>query len=203
MREKAIAEYHELLAGDESLTTELFARLKGGMDANRLLYGQRRLGISLRPHFLTRQQYELLVVRSEAMAGAFDTVAAAMVAEPALMAAVGLTSREQSLAMLNPGFAASSINARLDAFVEGDQVRFVEFNAENPSSLTDQAGLNQILFEIRALQLLAERYRLRQFSPVARVLDSLLATYKEWGGTGLPNVAILDWENRCILMLST
>lgn len=195
MREKAIAEYHELLAGDESLTTELFARLKGGMDANRLLYGQRRLGISLRPHFLTRQQYELLVVRSEALAEAFDTVAAAMLAEPALMGAVGLTQREQSLAILNPGFAASSINARLDAFVQGDQVRFVEFNAENPSSLTDQAGLNQILFEIRALQLLAERYRLRQFSPVARVLDSLLATYKEWGGTGLPNVAILDWEN--------
>lgn len=195
MREKAIAEYHELLTGDESLTAELFARLKVGMDANRLLYGRRQLGISLRPHFLTRRQYELLVFRSESLAGAFDALAAAMLAEPSLMSAVGMTPREQSLAMINPGYAASAINTRLDAFVQGDQVRFVEFNAENPSSLTDQTGLNQILFEIRALQLLAERYRMRQFSPVARLLDSLLATYKEWGGAGLPNIAILDWEN--------
>lgn len=39
MREKAIAEYHDWLTDDESLTAELFARLKGEMDANRLLFG--------------------------------------------------------------------------------------------------------------------------------------------------------------------
>jgi len=39
MREKAIAEYHDWLTDDESLTAELFARLKGEMYANRLLFG--------------------------------------------------------------------------------------------------------------------------------------------------------------------
>ena len=195
MREKVIAEYHDLLAGDESLTAGLFARLKSGMNANRLLYGQRELGISLRPHFLTRRQYELLIAQSEILVEAFDTLAAAMMAEPSLMNLVGLTSREQFLALIHPGYAMPAINTRLDAFVFGDQVKFVEYNAENPSSLTDQAGLNQVLFEVRALQSLAERYRLRQFSPVAQLLDSLLATFKEWGGAGLPNIAILDWAD--------
>ena len=41
----------------------------------------------------------------------------------------------------------------------------------------------------------AKRYRLRQFSPVVRLLDTLLASYREWGGIGAPNIAILDWEN--------
>lgn len=195
MREKAIAEYHELLAGDESLNAEMFARLKGGMNANRLLYGQRALGISLRPHFLTRNQYELLVASSEILVGAVDKLASAMLANPSLMADIGLTRREQFLALINPGYSMPAINTRLDAFVVGDQIKFVEYNAENPSSLTDQAGLNQILFEIPALQTLAERYRMRQFSPVARLLDSLVATFDEWGGVGLPNVAILDWAN--------
>jgi hypothetical protein len=82
MREKLVAEYHELLANDESLTAELFARLKGGMSAARLLYGRRELGVSLRPHFLTRRQYESLVDRSQILAGAFDKMAAAMLACP-------------------------------------------------------------------------------------------------------------------------
>jgi hypothetical protein len=74
-------------------------------------------------------------------------------------------------------------------------VKFVEYNAENPSSLPDQDGLNQLLFEIGAMQSMAERYRLRQFSPAAGLLVALLSTYREWGGKGAPNVAILDWVN--------
>jgi len=195
MREKAIAEYHDLLAGDDSLTAELFARLKGGMSATRLLYGNRELGISLRPHFLTRRQYGMLVRQSQILVAALDRVAKAMLAEPALMSRAGLSPREQFLASVHPGYAPPAINTRLDAFVQGDVIKFVEYNAENPSSLTDQSGLNQVLFEIRALQLLAERYRLRQFTPVVSLLDSLLVTYREWGGSGLPNIAILDWAN--------
>lgn len=195
MREKLISEYHELLANDESLTAELFARLKGGMSAARLLYGQRELGVSLRPHFLTRWQYDLLVSRSQILAGAFDKIAAALLACPALMDRVGVRERERKLALIHPGYDRSAINTRLDAFVHGDQIKFVEYNAENPSSLTDQSGLNQVLFEIRALQSLAERYRMRQFTPVASLLDALLVTYREWGGMGAPNIAILDWAD--------
>jgi len=41
----------------------------------------------------------------------------------------------------------------------------------------------------------ARRYRLRQFSPVERLLETLLSTYHEWGGTGVPSIAILDWTD--------
>ena len=41
----------------------------------------------------------------------------------------------------------------------------------------------------------ARRYRLRQFSPVERLLETLLHTYREWGGSGVPNIAILDWKD--------
>jgi hypothetical protein len=111
------------------------------------------------------------------------------------MASVGMRDRERQLALTHPGYALPAISTRLDAFVYGDQIKFVEYNAENPSSLTDQTGLNQVLFEVRALPSLAERYRMRQFTPVASLLDALLATYREWGGTGPPNIAILDWAD--------
>lgn len=196
MREKAIAEYHEMLSADEGLTAGLFARLKERLRVNRLVYGERGLCVALRPHLLTRAQYNWLAHASQTLAGAFDKVAAAMIAAPELMERVRLRESERRLALVDPGFARPTVTSRLDAFVYGDEVKFVEYNAENPSSLPDQEGINQLLFEVGAMQALAERYRLSQFDPCAALLEALLATYREWGGkAAAPNVAILDWVN--------
>src|SRR2546423_3913866 len=165
------------------------------MRARRLLYGERAIGVALRPHLLTRAQYERLVRASQVLAGAFEKVGAALVAEPSLMDEVGLTEGERRLALINPGFSTPAVTTRLDAFVRGDEVKFVEYNAENPSSLTDQSGLNQVLFEVRAMRRFAEAYRLREFDPAEGLLRALLETYREWGGRRLPNVAIVDWKD--------
>ena len=194
MRETLIAEYHETLAADEGLTAEFFAHLKTMMRARRLLYGGREIGVALRPHLLNRAQYDNLAHSSEVLAGAFEKIASVLLSEPSRMQTVGLTEREIKLALVDPKYSISAVTTRLDAFVHGDEIRFVEYNAENPSSLTDQAALNDVLLEVGAMQAMAERYKLRQFSPVEHLLDALLKTFREWGGVGAPNVAILDWE---------
>jgi hypothetical protein len=195
MREQAIAEYHDLLVSDRSLNSELFDRMRTAMAVSRLLYGERELGVALRPHLLTRAQYDLLAHRAQLVVGAFDKVAEGVLANPGLMEGLGLGDVERRLAMAHPGYSQPAITTRLDAFVYDDEVKFVEYNAENPSSLTDQAGLNQVLFEVPALWAFSERYRLRQFNPEAGLLEALLATYREWGGNGTPHIAILDWKD--------
>ena len=194
MREKLIADYHQTLGADASLTSEFFERLKQMMSARGLRYGGREIGVALRPHFLTRAQYDLLAHSSEVLAGVYNKVGAVLLKEPGRLETVGLTEREIRLALVNPKYSAFAVTTRLDAFVHGDEVKFVEYNAENPSSLTDQAGLNEVLLEVRAMQALAERYKLRQFWPVDHLLNHLLDTFHEWGGTDAPNIAILDWE---------
>lgn len=193
MRDEAIAEYHSLLYSDKSLGRELFARLRTLMEANRLAYDGRPLGIALRPHFLTRTQYDKLTYSTETLVRAFDKTGSAMLADPRVMDRVGLLEMERRLVLVDPGFSNYAATTRLDAFVRGDEIRFVEYNAENPSSLTDQAALNQILFEVPAMQTFAERYRLRQFNSADALLKSLLETYREWGGKDVPNIAIVDW----------
>lgn len=195
LRDQVIADYHAFLASDQQLNANLFVRLKGGMTALHLLYGQRALGVSLRPHFLTRRQYKELVYCAEQVNGAMETLGAAFLAESAWLDQLGLTDKERQLVTIDPGYAQIAITTRLDSFVSGEQVHFVEYNGETPSSILDQAGLNQILFEVRALQNLAERHRLHQFHPEAGLLQSLLDTWREWGGKGVPKIAILDWED--------
>lgn len=194
MREKLIAEYHEMLAGDQSLTGEFLKNLKELMGARRLLYDGRQVGVALRPHLLTRAQYDILVHASEVLAGAFLKIGAALLTEPSRMKTVGLTDREIKLAMVNPKYSEPAVTTRLDAFVHGNEVKFVEYNAENPSSITDQAGLNDVLREVPAMRAMAERYKLHQFYPAGSLLTALLDTFRRWGGVGAPNVAILDWE---------
>ena len=136
MRKTLIAEYHTSLARDESLTAEFFARLKTMMRERRLLYGAREIGVALRPHLLTRSQYAILAHASEVLAGAFEKIASALLSEPSRMETVGLTEREIKLALVEPKHSASTVTSRLDAFVHGHEVKFVEYNAENPSSLS-------------------------------------------------------------------
>jgi hypothetical protein len=103
---------------------------------------------------------------------------------------------ETKFALVEPGYRSPAVTTRLDAFVHDGEVKFVEYNAENPSSLTDQSGLNEVGFEVAAMRRLGECYRLRQFDPAAALLDSLAETFREWGGGAgrLPNVAIVDWD---------
>ena len=129
------------------------------------------------------------------VAAALEKVAAAAVQSPTIMDELGLTEAERELALVDPGFSSASITSRMDGFVHGEEIKFVEYNAENPSSLSDQEGLNRVLFELPEMATFAARYRLRQFSPMQKLLETLLATYQEWGGAGRPNIAIVDWKD--------
>jgi hypothetical protein len=194
MREKLIAEYHQTLTRDEGLTAEFFARLKTMMRERRLLYGGREIGVALRPHLLTRAQYDRLAHSAEALAAAFEKVGSMLIREPSRMQTIGLTEREIKLALIDQKYSKSAVTTRLDAFVHEDEIKFVEYNAENPSSLTDQEGLNEVLMEVGAMRTLADRHILRQFHPAEHLLNALVETFLEWGGVGAPNIAILDWE---------
>jgi hypothetical protein len=195
LREKAIVEYHQLLLADKTLTRGVFKKLHDAMRANRLTYGDRPISAALRPHLLERRQFEAHKVTAELIAGALEKIAAAAVQSSALMMKLGLTDAEQKLGLVDPGFTRAAVTTRLDGFVHGEEIKFVEYNAENPSSLSDQEGLNRLLFELPAMSTFAQRYHLQQFSPAERLLTSLLAAYREWNGKGVPNIAIVDWKN--------
>lgn len=194
-RGRAISEYHELLAADQTLTPATFEKLRSGMRKKRLLYGDRPIGIALRPHLLEEKQFRALTLSAERVTSALEKIAAAVVRDRKLMDELGLTEAERRMALVDPGFSTAGVTTRLDAFVHGDEIKFVESNAENPSSLPDQEELNRLLFELPVMASFAKRYRLRQFSPAERLLETLLNTYREWGGTGVPNIAILDWKD--------
>src|SRR5215469_6118221 len=148
LRERAIAEYHELLAADDTLTPAMFENLRSAMRKKRLLYGERPIGVALRPHLLDQKQFRALTLSAERVTSALEKVAAAVVQDPTLMGELGLTEAERKMTHVDPGFSTAGVTTRLDAFVHSDEIKFVESNAENPSSLPDQEALNWLLLEL-------------------------------------------------------
>ena len=114
------------------------------MRKKRLLYGERPIGVALRPHLLHHEQFQKLSHAAQRVTSALEKVAAAVVQDPNLMDELGMTEAERKMALVDPGFSTAGVTTRLDAFVRGDEIKFVESNAENPSSLPDQEELNRI-----------------------------------------------------------
>ena len=68
MRDRAIAEYHDLLVADEALSPAVFEKLRSAMRIGRLLYGERPIGVALRPHFLDEKQFHALTQTAQRIA---------------------------------------------------------------------------------------------------------------------------------------
>ena len=140
LRNRAISEYHDLLAADKTLSAAVFEKLRSAMRTNRLLYGERPIGIALRPHLLDDHQFHALSQSAQLIGSALEKIASIALQSPALMSQLGLTEAEIRLALVDPGVSFAGVTTRLDAFVHKDQIKFVEYNAENPSAFRTRKG---------------------------------------------------------------
>ena len=63
------------------------------------VYGDRPIGIALRPHLLDQKQFRALTLLAERVTSALEKVAAAVVQHPNLMGELGLTEAERKMAL--------------------------------------------------------------------------------------------------------
>ena len=112
-----------------------------------------------------------------------------------MLADLALSEDEIRLARIEPGYATTSTAARADAFILPDSLQFAEYNGESPAG----AGYSQRLAELfdaePVMAAFRERFDARFARPIEALLDALVASYQEWGGTASPpRIAIVDWR---------
>lgn len=194
MIEEAIAQYHALLDLETARATQ--SRLTEELRARNLYFGDRPLVTVLRPRFISTEQYELLQSSCQLVAGAARRLAAAMLDDPALRAGLALTPGEELLIAMHPGYDEPSAHSRMDTFMtpDGASLQFVEYNAESPAAIAYQDALSDVFLQLPAMQRFAEHYTLTTLPARNRLLETLLAAWRDFGGERAPNIAILDWE---------
>ncbi|HZH92211.1 MAG TPA: hypothetical protein VEX70_16560 [Pyrinomonadaceae bacterium] len=191
----AIAWLERRIADDTTVNPELFARLNAEQRTRGLLHDERVVCPFLRPLVVARSQYDAVGRAARVLAGAFERLIEAALADDELLAELDLTASEARMARIDPGYGYACVTSRLDAYLNGDEFQFLEYNAENPAGIADQSQLERVFFALPHMREFLARYRHWLPRPHARLLSTLLEVYREWGGTAeRPQIAIVDWE---------
>jgi uncharacterized circularly permuted ATP-grasp superfamily protein len=188
-----IQRWHELVADPEA--AGLCASLPARMREQRLTFGGRLLCPFLRPFFLEAAD-EVRVARSaELLWRLGERLVAATREDESILDDLGLTDEEIDLVRIDPGYSTASTAARADAFLLSDSLQFAEYNAESPAGLAYSEGLANLFHQTPMMARFRGAFDVRMYHPVRMMLDALIASFREWGGTASPPlIAIVDWR---------
>ncbi len=189
-----IDHWHALLG--EERGGELCAELTAQQRARRLRFGDRVLCPFLRPFFLTGEDEARVTHVAETLWALGERVASVAIGRPAMLADLALSDDEIRLARIDPGYGTASTAGRADAFILPDSLQFAEYNAESPAGPAYSEGLAELFAELPLMARFRRTFDARLYRPVQGVLDALIASYTDWGGTAAPpQIAIVDWRD--------
>lgn len=192
----AIAAWHALLRPDTELSRQFTSELAASMRARKLTFGDRIHCPFLRPFFLTERDEARMRIAAESVAALGERVTHAALESGALFDELGLTDAEARLVRIEPGYSRASTSSRLDAFLLPGSLHFAEYNAESPAGSAYTQRLCELFDSLDIMARFREDRRVRFNPTMAPLLDALVASYREWGGTAQPPVmAIVDWRN--------
>ena len=189
-----IDHWHALLAGEDP--APLCAGLADRMRERRLRFGDRIVCPFLRPFFLAAADEPRVRHVAETLWTLGERVARAALGSPEMLQQLALSEPEIRLARIDPGYETTSTAARADAFILPGSLQFAEYNGESPAGAGYSQGLAELFSDEPLMARFRERFTTRLYRPVEALLEALVASYREWGGTASPPLmAIVDWRD--------
>ena len=186
---------------DESLQPVLKAtpgfpkKFLSELRAKKLTFGKRVHCPFLRPFFLSPEDEARVRRVSEAIAAVAERVTTAALQDDSLFRQFHLQPEEERLARMTTGFGPASTASRLDAFLLPDSLKFTEYNGESPAGAGYSESLSEIFQATPMMKQFAKRWEIHSYPLSAKLLDALVRTYLDWGGTShRPQMAIVDWN---------
>ncbi|HET8922215.1 MAG TPA: hypothetical protein VFN26_04375 [Candidatus Acidoferrum sp.] len=189
-------DWHEILKGTllrvPSIPEDLFKRMRKA----KLTFGDRVHCPFLRPFFLSPEDEERVRTVAEGIAELGERIITAALDDTHLFAQFHLREEEERLARIHAGYGPASTASRLDAFLLPDSLKFAEYNAESPAGAGYAETLAEIFRDLPVMAQFARRYEIHSYPLSAKLLDALVISYLDWGGSSSkPQIAIVDWED--------
>ena len=190
----AVARYNKSLESGPFRELAWAETLHQRMEAAQLSAGGRLICPFLRPNFITRRQYESLVKTGEFLIGAIDRMEQMVLSNSALLARLELLPAEKMLAAIDPGYQALEVAARLDSHLCNGTLHFVQYNADSPTGAGYSDALADLFYDAPPVKELRKKYALAKVGSRKHLLQALLKSYKQFGGTRKPNIAIVEFR---------
>jgi len=187
--------WHALLKPQLSKSREFTEKFYRQLRSAKLTFGNRVHCPFLRPFFLSPEDEARVRAVAEKMAELGERVAAAALDDATLFQQFHLREGEERLARMHTGFGPASTASRLDAFLLPDSLKFAEYNGESPAGSGYTETLSEIFRELPIMKEFAKSFEIHSYPLSAKLLDALIASYLDWGGTTKrPQMLITDWR---------
>ncbi len=189
-------EWHAILKSTllrvPALPEDLFKRMRRA----RLTFGDRVHCPFLRPFFLSPEDEARVRTIAETVADFGERITTTALDDRHLFAQLHLREEEERLARIPTGYGRACTASRLDAFLLPDSLKFAEYNGESPAGAGYAETLAEIFRELPVMGKFAQMYEVHSYPLSAKLLDALLMSYLDWGGSSTkPQIAVVDWED--------
>jgi Glutathionylspermidine synthase preATP-grasp len=122
---------------------ELESEIEAWLVENDVVFDGHTIPFVLMPHFVSPGQVRRVRRAVESLCRVLDRFCEAYPGDDRLQEELALPTFEDSLVRVSPGYPRPLRICRLDAFLVGDQVKFLEFNADSPAGI----GYTDVLHE--------------------------------------------------------
>ena len=179
---------------------ELESRIEAWLGAHDVVFDGHTIPFVLMPHFVSPGQARRVRRAVESLCAVLNRFCDAYPDDDRLQEELDLPSFEDSLVRVSPGYDCPLRICRLDAFLVGDQVKFLEFNADSPAGIGYTDVLHEGLREAIALPRVDGEFDTAYEPMLPLLVETLLGAYGEMRGgqyarAGLPEsprLALVD-----------
>jgi len=190
--DEAVARCHRLLESSSFQDAAWAQIIVDEMTARNLAPGGRPVCPVLRPHLVTRRQYDNMSKAAEYLYSAIDRIRQMALASPAIMSRMEMLPAEKMLASIDPGYPFMAVTSLLDTQLHNGSFRFVECSADGPPGVVYADVLSDIFFDNPLIKELRKRFKLSRSGGRNRLLDALLTAYQVAGKRKFPRIAIVE-----------
>ena len=178
---------------------QLESELEAWLNANDVVFAEHTIPFVLMPHFVSPRQVRHVRRAVESLCAVLNRFCDAYPEDERLQEELALPTFEDSLVRVAPGYPGPLRICRLDAFLAGDTVKFLEFNADSPAGIGYTDVLHEGITKIIALPRVESEFD-TAYEPMLPVLiETLRDAYRSMrpGREGpelpeVPRLALVD-----------
>lgn len=185
---RAVADYETARRIMDSINAEQARR--------KVSFGDTVVPTLLRPNFISASQTEALRKVTVTIMNALEKVIRIYFKDNSLHGILKLNETEKEIVSIDPGYERVVVKARLDAFMNGASLKFIEFNCDSPAGAGYGEVQNEIFSETELMKPLTEKYNLEWPKRCRMMHSALVKSYRDFGGKEEhPHIAITDWRD--------
>lgn len=148
------------------------------------------------PYIIPCSEFNELKEQAEKLASLLMRVSELYLKEAAIAAFYNFSDELDNWIRIDPGYSMSVPISRYDGFWDGKSFSFCEFNTDGTSGMNDIRILDDSFHSTNLGKEAVHKFNLQRFDLPKSILETLIATYAQFGGKGIPNIAITDYVEK-------